>query len=115
MLTNRSNILLSEQEIKGLIGELFFLKNYLIKKIGYYDALEAWIGPSYATQDFVLKNEWYEIKTTSINSQEISISSVEQLDTINKGKLVVLYLDKTSALDDNKLTINEIVLNIKKF
>lgn len=114
MLSKTNGFLLRENEIKGLLGELFFLKNNLSKRYGYEKSLQSWIGPNRAYQDFVCEDCWYEIKSTSSGSNRVKISSIEQLDTETEGKLVVIFLDKTSYADFNKISINSYVEEIKK-
>lgn len=108
MLSKSRGELLSQSTVKGLVGELLFLKNYLIPKYGQKIALNAWIGPNKADQDFICNNTWYEVKATESGYDNIKITSVEQLDTPNNGELVVAYLDKTSSVDESKITLNTI-------
>jgi len=108
MLSKSRGELLSQSTIKGLIGELLFLKKFLIPKYGQEVAVKAWIGPERADQDFICDNTWYEIKATESGSDSINITSVEQLDTPKNGELVVVYLDKTSSADESKITLNRI-------
>ena len=109
MLSKNPTGLLSNSEIKGLIGELFFLKEILINKYGEEIAINSWIGPEMADQDFVCPNEWYEIKATVSGAEQIKISSIEQLDVNTTGYLVIVYLDKTSKADNKKISLNSIV------
>ena len=113
MLEKTKNTLLSENETKGLIGELFFLKEYLSKKHGIKDSIAYWTGPLKTDQDFITENTWYEIKSTSPGATAIKISSIEQLETYNDGNLVVLFFDKTSIKDNNRLNLNQLVKEIK--
>lgn len=112
LLKKNASGLLSFAEIKGLIGELVFLKYFLFEKYGKSDSLRSWIGPDKADQDFICPDCWYEVKTTVSGAESLKISSVEQLDMDTCGELVVVYLDKTSLNDPNKITLNEIVLEI---
>ena len=114
MLKKNSSGLLSFSEIKGLIGELVFLKEFLFGKYGKNIALQSWIGPDKADQDFVCADSWYETKATVSGASTIKISSIEQLDTITDGELVVVYLDKTSYANPNRITLNGIVDEIEK-
>jgi hypothetical protein len=114
MLLKTNGNLLSISEIKGLIGELVFLKRYLFKAIGYERALDSWIGPERADQDFVTEDTWWEVKATNSGSEKITISSIEQLDTINQGSLVIVYLDKTSKEDNAGITLNAIIAEINQ-
>ena len=113
LLKRRSGGILSESEIKGLIGELVFMRDYLVKNYGIDVAINSWIGPEHADQDFVCPDVWYEVKSTVSGTDFVSISSVEQLDTINDGELIVVYLDKTSKSDSHKITLNDLVIEIK--
>ncbi len=112
LLKKSVNGLMSFSEIKGLMGELLFLKNVLFDKYGIKPALLSWIGPQKADQDFVCVDSWYEVKTTVSGAETIHISSIEQLDTSISGELVVVYLDKTSYSDAQKITLNSLVSEI---
>lgn len=109
MLKKNASGLLSFQEIKGLTGELYFLSHYLIAKYGWQDALNSWIGPDKADQDFVCPDKWYEVKALVSGAESVRISSVEQLDADHAGELVLIYLDKTSYADPQKITLNALV------
>ncbi len=113
MLKKNRSGLLSFSEIKGLIGELVFLKEILFDKYGKNVALQSWIGPDKADQDFVCSDLWYEVKATVSGGATVKISSIEQLDTDNDGELVVVYLDKTSCANPNRITLNSIVYEIE--
>lgn len=108
MLSKLRGGLLSPSIIKGLIGELFFLKDYIIPTYGQEKALNSWIGPDKADQDFVCDDIWYEVKSTVSGTESIGISSVEQLDMQMAGELVIVYLDRTSQSDTEKITLNSI-------
>ena len=114
MLQKVNNHCLTEKEIKGLIGELFFLKQYLAPQHGYEKSINAWIGPEKGNQDFVFTDSWFEIKSTSSSGKEIMISSVEQLDINTKGYLVVIFFDKTSSNATEVLTLNKLIEEIKE-
>ena len=101
--------LLSFEQIKGLIGELCFLKMEMMPKYGSQKAVESWSGIESTDQDFLCDDTWYEVKSTVSGSRTVKISSVEQLDTETEGYLVVVTLDKTSEADTSKLTLNNMV------
>lgn len=113
LLKRRSSGILSDSEIKGLIGELVFMRDCLVSNYGIDVAINSWIGPEHADQDFVCPDIWYEVKSTVSGTAFVSISSVEQLDTKNDGELIVVYLDKTSKSDSHKITLNDLVIEIK--
>jgi len=114
MLLKTKGDLLSFSEIKGLIGELIFLRDNLFTKIGQDKAINSWIGPEKADQDFVFENTWWEVKSTTLGTDRVTISSIEQLDTINEGTLIIVYLEKTSFEDSQKLSLNSIISEISE-
>lgn len=91
-----SSKLLNENEILGLIGELLFLKDYAVKKYGTTVALNGWSGPEPTHKDFSYGDDWFEIKTINSFKNSVFISSIEQLDSENSGKLVIYRMEKMS-------------------
>ena len=106
-----SSKLLSENEILGLIGELLFLKDFAIKKYGTTVALKGWSGPEPTHKDFSYGDDWFEIKTISSYKSTVFISSLEQLDSENEGKLVIYRMEKMSP-SFNGVSLNKVVGNI---
>ncbi len=96
VLTRPVNNELSIDIIKGLFGELYFLDKYLIDKYGNEQAIKSWVGPEGYPKDFSINNTWYEIKTTSINSNSIKINSIGQLDSSNDGFLTIIRVESMS-------------------
>ena len=112
-IKNNGNILTFE-EIKGLIGELIVLKDFMIPKYGEEVALKGWMGIEQTDQDFTYDDFWYESKTCVSGSASVRISSIEQLDTERLGYLAVSVLDKTSEADSERITLNSIVETVKE-
>ena len=52
------------------------------------------------------------MKTISSGKDEVKISSVEQLDCKNDGKLIVVYADKTSRTNDNAINLNMVYMRL---
>lgn len=92
---------------KGLIGELLYLE-YLIDQNGVKHAFESWVGPDGSDQDFLLDDSWTEVKTTTISSDSINISSLEQLDRDDFGRLVVYFMDKVDSPNKSTITLGDI-------
>ena len=76
MLANSRGDLLSASEIKGLLGELYFLKTYLAPIYGIEKATTSWTGPRLLPQDFIIDDTWYEVKTISSSRDSVKISSL---------------------------------------
>lgn len=105
------NARLTESEIMGLIGELLFLRDYMIPQRGIDIALESWMGPEKTHKDFSDQHDWFEIKTINFGKDSVRISSVEQLDSDVEGTLVVYELEKMSPSYDG-IRLNTLVNNI---
>lgn len=106
MLANARGGLLSPEEIKGLLGEMYFLKEFLCVQYGAEKAVLSWTGPKRLPQDYIIDDTWYEVKTVSSSRTEVGISSIEQLDCAKPGELVVIRADKTSVTNTNAVNLN---------
>lgn len=71
--------LLSTEARLGLLGELAVLSK-ATDRFGPQQAVEGWLGPLDAPQDFLLPSGFVEVKAIRNGSSEIQISSLEQLD-----------------------------------
>lgn len=105
------NARMSEAEAMGLIGELLFLKDYMIPKRGIDVALQCWTGPDKLHKDFSAQNDWFEVKTINYGKESVRISSLEQLESDIDGYLVVYELEKMSPSFDG-ININKIANEI---
>lgn len=106
---------LSEDEIKGLMGELLVLK-FLItdpNKAEINFILNSWKGPYDKGNDFELETKYLEVKTKSPSSFDVKISSEFQLE-VSTGKGLELIV--VSLLSDFTvgISIGELIFEIKK-
>ncbi len=83
---------LSAIELRGLIGELWFLQTVALPRLGPQAAVQGWLGPLAAPHDFVVGDLVVEIKTCVPGSNDVMITSLEQLD----GGIEPLYLGAVS-------------------
>jgi hypothetical protein len=80
---------LTRSERIGLIGELLFLRDELLPRMGLGPALLAWTGQERHEQDFVIASTIFEVKTQVVTADRmISISSEDQLDPV-QGRILV--------------------------
>lgn len=100
---------LSEESIRGLIGELVVLKDVMIPKYGEEKALAAWMNRKHGKQDFTLDDHWYEVKTILEGVCSLTITSLEQLDRDDAGSIIVVQLRKASTECKDSLNLNSIV------
>lgn len=106
-----SNIDLDESQIKGLIGELYFIKN-LSEKIEFKDLIKAWKGPESGLRDFNFKNFDVEVKTSS--------KEIGHVHTINgqvqlKSDDIPLYIYSVSlkkSESSNSITLKKLIDSI---
>lgn len=104
---------LSEEEQKGLIGEIEVLK-LLIDTLGAKPALTAWTGPAGAPKDFELHADCIEVKARRGASQPfVKISSEHQLADVPDRRLwlSVLAVDKVHL--PHGLTLTERVDEVR--
>lgn len=109
LFMNPITSLLNENEVKGLLGELVFLNDYMFKKYGIERGLISWMGPDLSHKDFEIDDTWYEIKTTNQASLTIKINSIEQLDSNVDGTLAIIRLEQTNIENSKAITINDYV------
>lgn len=107
--SNSTRKYLSENEIKGLIGELIFLKDELIDLYGVSKSISGWSAPEPTKKDFSYDDIWYEVKVVSKGT--VSISSIEQLDSDREGYLVIYHFEKISP-ESHNISINSLVNEI---
>lgn len=104
MFQNVTTKELSEEREQGIFGELYFLYKYMIPKYGVDNSILSWSGPLKFNKDFSINNTWYEIKTSSVNSNNVKITSLSQLDAKNDGYLSVVKVEKMSQEFVGKLS-----------
>nr|WP_321291735.1 PD-(D/E)XK motif protein [uncultured Trichococcus sp.] len=105
LFDDRADNALTFIQIQGLIGELYFLKYELFKVYGVNEAIRGWIGPNGANKDFIFEDEWYEVKTKSINKDYVHISNHMQLESNEPGLLVVISCQKTSEFSNSAYSL----------
>lgn len=115
-LKNSNSGILKEQAIKGLIGELLFLKEKLIKSYDIDGAINAWIGPEGNPQDFAINDLAIEVKCQLGGSRPtIKISSADQLcPQLPKMLLYVVTLSKTTHDNDKKINLPILISEIEQ-
>ncbi len=107
--------LLNEEQIKGLLGELVFIRKWLAPAFGWEKAISFWCGPLGTPQDFSVDDAVIEVKTQlSATRAEVKITSAEQLTPqANRMHLHVLTFGKASEKNDNTYSLPDIVHEIR--
>ena len=104
---------LTEEGIKGLIGEITFLRTDLKARLGLSEALLSWSGQELTHKDFSYNDTWTEVKSISSNKETVHISSIEQLTSDCIGELVIFKLEKMSP-QFNGIKLNALVKDTLK-
>lgn len=104
---------ISDKEIQGLIGELLFLWKYAMPIFGEQDAIKGWGGIDHQKKDFSINQTRFEVKTTNLSKDTVTISSVDQLLSEKIGFLVVYYLERRAPAYDG-IKLNALVSQISK-
>lgn len=112
MFGKKKTDVLDKSEIKGLIGELLELRDFFMKKWDVETAVESWMGPMLGHKDFEIDDTWYEVKSVNENAIQVTISSLEQLESDVNGYLVVVRLEDTSSVSGCSINLNEVVISV---
>ena len=105
---------LSQEEQKGLVGELCVLESRLIPAIGPADAVRAWTGPAGAPKDFQVGWVGIEAKTRSPHVPAVRISSAEQLDAVGVARLFLHVVEASSAPSDSaSVTVTDVASRVR--
>ena len=109
LLKRGYNDRLSQEEQKGLIGEICVLERQLLPVIGPVDAVQAWTGPIGAPKDFQVGWVGIEAKTRSPLKSTVRISSTEQLDADETSRLFLSVIEVAVAPSDSgSVTITDV-------
>jgi hypothetical protein len=91
---------LNAERQRGLFGELWLLRQYLLSIISPIQAVRSWTGPSRAPHDFQLGACAIEVKcTTAKQHQALRITSERQLDETGIDSLFLFHLSLDAHLD----------------
>jgi len=106
---------LSEEEQKGLVGEIEVL-SLLVDCLGARPALRAWTGPSGAPKDFELTSGCIEVKARRGASQPfVRISNEFQLADVPGRDLWLAVLTVDRVQPPHGRTLKEIVASVSKW
>lgn len=103
---------LSEESQRGLWGELYFLREHLLPKVGP-SGVHGWKGGDRAHQDFQFEGSAVEVKTTLAKQpQVVRITSERQLDA-NTWKALFLNVVALDVRDGSGETLPDIVASVR--
>jgi len=92
---------LSEEEQKGLLGELMVLKDLMLKSLSIRDAVSSWLGPLGAPKDFEIRRIAVEAKARRGGATPyVAVSSEHQLDATGVDALFLRVSELNQATID---------------
>jgi hypothetical protein len=98
----------------GLVGELFLLRDTILGKQPAQTAIAGWVGPADAAQDFLLPGVAIELKSSTVShTDEVHISSLDQLDAEAIPMALVLCCMLLWAADPNGSTLPELANDLR--
>jgi hypothetical protein len=100
---------LTDEVIKGIIGEMLYIKHVLLDKYDLDTIVNSWLGPNGSDRDFVFKETWTEVKAIGSGKLTVCISSLEQLNIMEEGILAIAIVDPTSEADVNGFNFSSVV------
>lgn len=115
VLARRRAGALTRNEIIGLFGELLFLRDLLVPRIGAAAAIASWRGPFGDEQDFAIGDTIFEVKTQGSSAdRRLSISSEDQLDT-SRSRIVLCQQGLAPAPPGDLAgrTLNQLVAEVR--
>lgn len=106
--------LLQLHQIKGLIAELLVLES-LIESEGrdMLETISGWTGPLGADQDFLFSDSAVEVKAIGPATDDVSISSLQQLDCAVPLRLTVHMLRPATPGEHGSMGLNSLVARIE--
>jgi hypothetical protein len=108
--------LLPIEKIKGLVGELLFLKGPVASAYGWNNAVTFWKGPEDAPQDFAIHETAVEVKCQAGGSKpSVRITSIEQLNPqLPEAYLVVYTIATASGEASDHFNLNGVIDAIRE-
>jgi hypothetical protein len=101
---------LGETALRGLLGELWTIRNLLTPTVALDQSVLSWTGPDRDRRDFVFGGLGVEVKTTTSSPPaSVLIQSELQLDGAPLDRLVLIALELDRVSGAGGLSVNELV------
>lgn len=105
---------LRPHEIKGLIAELLVLETLVHDGMtDVNETVTGWTGPLATDQDFVYSDCALEVKAIGPGAENVSISSLEQLDSRVPMHLMLVTLRQATSSEPAAIGLNKLVARIE--
>lgn len=105
---------LTPEKVRGLYGELWFIRQYLLSSKDHYKKISGWTGPDGTPHDFQFGKLAFEVKTTATKKPwKIKISNEIQLDDAGLEHLY-LYHIALREIEGGGMTLPELISEIER-
>jgi hypothetical protein len=112
LLSARPVGVLTMEELRGLVGELWLVLNWFTRDRSLESSLEGWLGPLGLPQDFWYEQDGHhEAKCIGPSTTTVRISSAEQLDPPDL-QLLVLLVATTDETQQGALNLPSLVARV---
>jgi hypothetical protein len=113
-LAGHKGHILSAEEVRGLFGEVLFLRELYQHHIHEAKAMEAWRGPQGGHQDFVFGSTAVEVKALSGRDRStVRISSEDQLETLSENLFLVTYQLTETAGTERSCSLSGLIHKVQ--
>lgn len=114
LLDKRRADALSASEVRGLFAELSVLRAWLHAGQNGRDAVDRWVGPLGADQDYQLAEMAWEIKSTQPDATSVSIASEMQLYSGTRRVFLLLVVLTDPPAGQDGRTLNQLVRSLRE-
>lgn len=106
---------LTPEKVRGLYGELWFIRQYLLSSEDRYNKIRGWTGPDGTPHDFQFGKTAFEVKTTATKKPwKVKISNELQLDDSGMENLFLYHL-ALREIKGGDMTLPDLVDEIMDF
>lgn len=115
LFANGPDGLLADFQVKGLLAELLFMESQLARNERTpLEIVSAWLGPSGGDQDFMFSDAAVEVKAIGPHSEGVSISSLQQLDSLIPLYLSIWTMRAASSTEPRAETLDAVITRIEQ-
>lgn len=118
LLKSGGNNILTKEEQKGLLAEVYLLQYWLSPHLGVSSSIDAWTGPSGAPKDFETATFCIEVKARRPGSVDsVQISSSDQLADVPRHELLlaVFNIDFSDTDSSTSFSFSEWISQARTF
>lgn len=115
LLSRGRSGMLGSAELRGLVGELLFLRDSAIPTLGIKSAVDGWVGPFEAPRDFRFADRDVEVKALTRDAKALRISSIGQLEEAGVPIFLCrVTLEYSTADQEGAFSVHDLVESVHR-